>query len=183
MARYVKLSILMVLSAVAGSVGTTMALIYRAQQSAASWSVIDPPICTALIDGKEIKFENPLAPIREWRTGGGSGDSEAQCMALLEADREGFASIDRYYSQGRDVREEEDRDVLRAATLALTPAVVCTDARPAEGETIILTEDRFSQCVPRDTVDRAKGEAYGKYPRLPERHFIGTATRARGGAA
>jgi hypothetical protein len=40
MARYVKLSILMVLSGVAGSVGTAMALIYRGQQSAALWSAI-----------------------------------------------------------------------------------------------------------------------------------------------
>jgi hypothetical protein len=162
MARYVKLSILMVISALAGGVGAAMALIYRGQQSAALWSVISPPVCTAFIEGKDIKFENPFAPIREWHVTSGAGVSEAQCMAVLEADREGFATIDKYYSQGKDIREEEDREVMRAAALALTPAVVCTDARPAKGETIILTEDRFSQCVPHDTVDRAKGEAYGK---------------------
>jgi hypothetical protein len=161
MTRHVKLSILMVLSAFAGGVGAATALLYRGHQCAALWSIIDPPICTAFIDGKDIRFENPLAPIREWHTGLGDV-SETQCMALLEADREGFASIDRYYLQGKDVREEEDRDVLRVAALALTPAIVCTDSPPAKGDNIILTGARFSQCVPRDTVDRAKGEAYGK---------------------
>jgi hypothetical protein len=161
MARYVKLSILMILSALAGGVGAAMALIYRGQQSAALWSVIAPPVCTAFIDGKDVKFENPLAPIREWQVGGASV-SEAQCMALLEAGREGFASIDRYFSQGADIQKEADREVLRAAALALTPAIVCTDTRPAKGETYIILQGRFWQCVPHDTVDRAKGEAYGK---------------------
>jgi hypothetical protein len=153
----------MVLSAVAAGAAVAMAQTLGEQQPAALWSIINPPVCSTFINGKRVWFENPLAPIRQWRGDGVVGVSEARCLAMLEMKREAYATVTRHFFPGKDAREQQHKDQLRAVFLALTPDVICSEAvLPAKGETIFDTYDHFSQCVPRDTVDRAKGEAYGK---------------------